>query len=274
MKLNLIESLQALLDWRTWAVFRRNAQVYLRNWRTAFLPPAMEPVVYFLAFGLGLGSFVGSILYQGEAIDYGTYVAPGLLAFTSFNTAFFEALYGSYVRMFYQKTWDGILGTQVELRHILWGEITWAGCRGGMNSAVVLVVLMLFDLVGLIEISWAGLLPIVPLAFLAGWAFGAFAMIFTAIVPSIDHMNFPVFLIGIPLGMTSNTYFPLEERLPALAPFLPLNPIYHLAEIYRGLMLGGPWLGHVAGLMVTGAAMLFLCLLVSQKLMHRRLFGH
>jgi lipooligosaccharide transport system permease protein len=263
----------ALRDWRTWAVFRRNARVYLRNWRTAFLPPAMEPVVYFLAFGMGLGTFIGSILYEGEQVAYGTYVAPGLLAFTAFSTSFFEALYGSYVRMFYQKTWDGILGTQVELQHILWGEVTWAGCRGGMNSAVVMLVLLLFDLSGLIAIDWSGIFLILPIAFLAGWAFGSFAIIFTAIVPSIDHMNFPVFLVGIPLGMTSNTYFPLEERVPELMAIIPVNPLYHLAEINRGLLLHGSWAWHVVGLLLTGSVLLFGCMTIAQKLMEKRLFG-
>ena len=83
-------------------------------------------------------------IFLGHEVEYGTYVAPGLLAYTSFSSSFFEGLYGSYIRMFYQKTWDGMLGTQLELRHILWGEIIWAGCRGGMNATVVMVVLFIF----------------------------------------------------------------------------------------------------------------------------------
>ena len=36
-----IGSLTAVADWRSWAVFRRNALVFLRNWKTAVIPPAM-----------------------------------------------------------------------------------------------------------------------------------------------------------------------------------------------------------------------------------------
>ncbi|MCA9629329.1 MAG: hypothetical protein KC766_16760, partial [Myxococcales bacterium] len=114
-----------VLDWRSLAVLRRNALVYLRNWRTAFFPPAMEPVVFFLAFGLGLRGYVGDLNYRGATISYATYVAPGLIAYTAFGTPFYESLYSAYVRMFYQKTWDGILATQVELPHLVWGEILW-----------------------------------------------------------------------------------------------------------------------------------------------------
>ncbi len=267
----IFNDLVALFDWRTGMVLRRNAKVYMRNWKTAFLPPAMEPVIFFMAFGMGLGAFIGMMNYEGHEVEYGTYVAPGLLAYTSFSSSFFEGLYGSYIRMFYQKTWDGMLGTQLELRHILWGEIIWAGCRGGMNATVVMVVLFIFHSLDLINIYWEKMFFLLPVCFLAGWAFGSFAMIFTAIVPSIDHMNYPVFLIGIPLGLVSNTYFPLEARSPAFEDYLQLNPLYHLAELNRGILLSGEWMPHFIGLLLSGGTLLLICMLISQRLMERRL---
>lgn len=265
--------LSAIADWRSLAVLRRNAMVYLRNWRTVFLPPAMEPVVFFLAFGLGLGSYVGQLQYQGHAIAYATYVAPGLLAYTAFSTPFFEALYSSYVRMFYQKTWDGMLATQVELHHIVWGEVLWAGCRGMLNTAVVALVLGLFHLFGLIHIHWP-LLVLTPLiACVAGWAFGAAALVFTAIVPSIDHMNYPVFLLAVPLGLVSNTYFPVPTHHPVVAVLVRLNPVYHLAETFRAMLVNGLPDAHLWGLLVTVTVLLIAATLVSQRLLRRRVLG-
>lgn len=265
--------LAAMTDWRSLAVLRRNALVYLRNWRTVFLPPAMEPVVFFLAFGLGLGGYVGELRYHGEPVPYATYVAPGLLAYTAFSTPFFEALYSSYVRMFYQKTWDGILGTQVELHHIAWGEVLWAGCRGMLNTAVVAAVLGAFHALGLIHIHWA-FLPLAPLvACVAGWAFGAVALVFTAIVPSIDHMNYPVFLIAVPLGLVSNTYFPVPIRHPAVAVLVQLNPVYHLAETFRGMLVGGTLNAHGLSLLACVVAVLVVATIVSQRLLRRRVLG-
>ena len=154
--------LRDLADWRTRAVFARNAQVYLRNWRTAFLPPALEPIVSLLAFGIGLGAYVGVMKWQGRDVDYISYMAPGLVAQTVFATPFFEALYSSYVRMFYQKTWDGLLATQVELRHIVWGEITWASARGVMNAGIVCAVLGVASALGVVHIhpAWLFALPL------------------------------------------------------------------------------------------------------------------
>jgi lipooligosaccharide transport system permease protein len=262
--------LRDLPDWRTRAVFERNAQVYLRNWRTAFLPPALEPIVSLLAFGIGLGAYVGAMKWHGQTVDYISYMAPGLVAQTVFATPFFEALYSSYVRMFYQKTWDGILATQVELRHIVWGEITWASARGVMNASVVAGVLAIANALGALHIHavWLPVLPVI--GFLVGWSFAAFGLCFTAIVPSIDHMNFPVFLVGIPLGLISNTYFPIDTHSPIVSALMHANPIYHLAELYRSLLLGdGPDV-HLLWLAGTAAAWLLVLGTAAQTLVHRR----
>ena len=230
---------RAALDWRSLAVLRRNTLVYLRNWKTAFLPPAMEPVIFLLAFGLGLRGYVGTLEHQGVAIDYTTYVAPGLIAYTGFSTPYYESLYSAYVRMFYQKTWDGILATQVELPHLVWGEILWAALRGVLNAAIVALVLASFTVAGIVQLRLEMLLWIPPLVAWAGLCFSAFGLVFTALVPAIDHMNYPVFLVGIPLGLVSNTYFPVHSERPWLQAIIEANPIYQLAETARSMLVHG-----------------------------------
>ncbi|MCA9601001.1 MAG: ABC transporter permease [Polyangiales bacterium] len=259
-------------DWRSRAVLFRNALVYLRNWKTAFFPPAMEPVVFFVALGLGLSGVVGELQYGERTITYAAFVAPGLLAYTGFTTPFYEALYGSYVRMFYQKTWDGILVTQVELPHVVWGEILWAGLRGAMNAAVVAITLGVLHAIGMVELEWTWL-PVLPLlAMVAGWAFGAAGLIFTGLVPSIDHMNYPTFLVGWPLSLVSNTIFPVPTHIPAIRFVMELNPIYHLAELCRSLLLlGRP--AHVLPLFVSTAVLLVVAAFVDLRVLRRRVIG-
>lgn len=82
--------LREMFDWRSLAVLRRNTRVFLRNWKTAFLPPALEPVVQMLAFGIGLGAYVGAMQWHGNNVDYPSYMAPGILAQTCFYTSFLK----------------------------------------------------------------------------------------------------------------------------------------------------------------------------------------
>jgi len=263
----------ALWQWQSRAVLMRHMRVYLRNWHTGLLPPVAEPIVLLLAFGLGLGAHVGAMRYGADAVDYASYIAPGMLAYTAFLTPFFQSLYAAYIRMHYQKTWEGQLTSQVELPHVVWGEIYWAATLGTIYVAIVAVVIAICDLIGLVDVA-IGMLPLVlPLAFLAGIAFACIGLLFTAILPSIDHMNLPVFLLALPLGFTSNTYFPVPTGHPAVALLMDLNPLYHLAEIARALLLGGE-LGRHPALLAALIALLITALLPSiLRRLRRRVLG-
>ena len=133
--------LTAAFAWQSRAVVERHLRVHLRNWHTAFLPPALEPVTNLLAFGLGLGGYVGVLAWRGRELPYLSYIAPGMLAYTTFMTAMFQSLYAAFIRMHFQKTWEGQLTTQVELRHVVWGEVLWAALMTTMYATVVAVVL-------------------------------------------------------------------------------------------------------------------------------------
>ena len=175
--------------------------------------------------------------------------------------------------MFYQKTWDGILATQVELPSVVWGEILWGAVRGMVNISIVSVVIAVFDLMGIVDVRAEFLLFMPFLGFIAGCAFASFALIFTATVPAIDHMNYPVFLIGWPLSLVSNTFFPVDPQSPALWALMQLNPVYQLAECARGLLvLGNPgW--HFVGLLGSTALLLVPSTLLAVRLTRRRVLG-
>jgi len=268
--MHALSLLLSVFDWRSRAVLGRNFKVFLRNWKTATFPPAMEPVVYFVAFGIGLATYVGGVPHEGRMVDYGSWVAPGMMAYTAFATPYYEALYSAYVRMFYQKTWDGILATQVEIRHLVWGEILWAGLRGVCNTLVVGIVLSGFAAAGMLSFDFAAIPAVLALAALAGFAFAAFALIFTAIVPAIDHMNYPVFLIGLPLSFVSHTYFPIESQSSVVEALMGLNPLYHLAETFRSLLLDGKLGSHFGAAVGSSFALLVLAYLASYALTRRR----
>lgn len=271
--MSALQSLTAVANWRSWAVLRRNALVFLRNWRTAVIPPAMEPVIFFVAFGLGFSRYVEDLSYRGVNINYATYVAAGLIAYTGFGTPYYEALYSAYVRMFYQKTWDGILATQVELPSVVWGEILWGAVRGMVNISIVSLVIAVFDLLGMVHVKVQFLVLMPLLGFIAGCAFASFALIFTATVPAIDHMNYPVFLIGWPLSLVSNTFFPIEPKSGAVRALMQLNPVYQLAECARGLLVLGNPGSHLVGLLGSTALFLLPCTLLAVRLTRRRVLG-
>jgi lipooligosaccharide transport system permease protein len=266
-------SVLAAVDWRSWAVVRRNARIYFRTWHIGLLPPAIEPVIFLLAFGFGLGGYVGNVPWRGLDLPYIAFIAAGVVAYTSFATPYFQGLYGAYVRMHYQKTWDSLLTTQLELVNVLWGEILWAGLQAALFASIVTTVLLVCQGFGAVHLAWQAAPLIPPLAFAAGCSFASLALVFTAIVPSIDHMNLPAFLVGLPVALISDTYFPVRSGNPIVTTIVACNPVHHLAETFRSILVLGAPGPNLPGLLATAAILLAICAPLALRLLRRRVLG-
>jgi lipooligosaccharide transport system permease protein len=235
---------------RVLRVWQRNYGVYRQNWKISFVPPLLEPLLYILAFGMGLAVLVGDLDLAGRSVPYTTFIAPALVAVAIMYNAFFETTYNSFVRMYYQKTFDALLATPLNLEEIILGEMLWAATK-----AVIATVLMgtVIALCGLF--TFPGALLLIPLAVLGGLLFAALGMICTALVPGIETFNLPIFLGITPMFLFSGTFFPLQN-LPGWAQGVAqLLPLTHLVALVRGCALqlwsGELWLSLLYLLIVT-----------------------
>ena len=263
--------LTSAFEWQSRAVMGRHYRLYMSDWHIKVLPPALEPLTMLIAFGFGLGAYMDALEWQGRPVSYLSFVAPGMLAYTAFVTPFFQTLYAAFIRMHYQRTWEGQLTTQIEMPHVVWGEIFWAAALGTMYAAVVSAVLGVFGVAGLLTIDLAWLPVVIPIAFVAGCAFAAIGLCFTGIAPTIDHMNLPLFLLVLPLAFASSTYFPLAH--PVLATVAAANPLFHLAEGLRGLLLGGSAAAHLAILLAMSVVIVLVMVPLDMRLLRKRVLG-
>ena len=214
-------------------VWQRNLIVYRKIWLVNFLPPLLEPLFYLLAFGVGLSLLVGDLSFEGRTVSYISFITPSLLAITIMQNAFFENTFASFVRMYYQKTFDAMMATPLSVEEVITGEIIWGATKSLIAATIMLGVVSLFGLV-----QYPDALLVIPLSFLWGFAFGCVGMLFTGIVPSIDMFNLPVFLFITPMFLFSGTFFPLSG-LPGWAQTLALVfPLTHLVQMTRSVCLG------------------------------------
>jgi len=215
------------------SVWRRNFEVSLVTWHTNLAAPLVETTLYVLAFGMGLGAYVGKMPYAGAQYSYIIFIAPGMISTTILFHAFFSCLYGTFVRMYFQKTFDAMLATPLTIEDIIAGELAWGATKGALAATLMLALLSVFGLV-----SYPTGLLVLPLAFLGGLLFAAFGMIFTSISPTIEVLDLPSFLVITPMFLFSGTFFPVDN-LPAWARFLSgLSPLTHVVYIARGATLG------------------------------------
>src|SRR5690606_41770753 len=93
-----------------------------------------------------------------------------------------------------------------------------------------------------------------------------------AILPSMDHMSLPFFLVIMPIAFASSTYFPLPD-VPVLQAFAAVNPLHHLAEGLRTLLLHGRPTPHLAYAALLCVLMLAVLMPIDMRLLRKRVFG-
>ena len=255
----------ANFSWRFLTVWYRNIIVYRRIWKVNFLVPLFEPAFYILAFGIGFRTMIGDVSYAGVPLSYTAFMAPALVATSVMWNAFFETTYSSFVRMFYQKTFDAMLATPLSLEEVIVAEIFWSATKAAAAALLMILVLMLMGYVlfplGLVGVLWA---------FLGGVAFGAIGMFFTGMVPTIDLFNLPIFLFITPMFLFSGTFFPVSTMPEWAQGVSVLFPLYHLVELTRLVSLGR---NEAAPLLSIGYLLIFslVFLLLSLRSMRKRL---
>ena len=251
-----------VLSRRVMKVWLRNWDVFLKTYKVNFLPPFIEPLLYLFALGFGLGVFIEDI----EGVSYARFIAPALIAISIMYSSFFECTFSSYVRMYYQKTYDAIISTPLSIDEVIAGELIWGATRSFINATIMLPVIAAF---GLIELPIS--LLIIPFSFLGGLLFASIAMCFTAISPNITTLNYPAFLFITPMFLFSGTFFPLSQ-LPVQVQYFAMAvlPLTHMVTIIRSLTFGTPTVYLLFNLAwIVAATILFFVL--SVNLMKKRL---
>jgi len=160
--------------------------------------------------------------------EYMEFIAPGIIAAYAMFSASFECTYGTFFRMEYQRTFDAIIATPLNVEDVIAGEIFWGATRSLMTGTMILAVAAAFQLV---HSPWALLIP--PLAFLEGIMFASLALLFTSIVPAIYSFNYYFTLFITPMFFFSGVFFPLSsfpEIVQRLSWIAPLTPVVRLSR--------------------------------------------
>jgi lipooligosaccharide transport system permease protein len=219
---------------RAFRVWQRNFTVYTKLYKSSIALNFVEPALYLVALGFGLGAFVKEI----NGVPYINFIAPGIIASSSMFAAVYECTYGTYVRMIFQKTFDAILATPVNLDDLVAGELIWGATKSMLYGTIIMIVISLFGLV-----DSPALILAIPVLFLSGLIFAEVSLIAVATVPGIDTFNYFYTLLMTPMFLFSGIFFPLDNLPPVVARIAFFTPLYHLVNICRSFSSGKIWAG-------------------------------
>ncbi len=207
-----------------------NVTIYKRIWASTILSNLLDPVIYLLALGFGLGAFLTEI----EGMTYVAFIAPGLIASSAMMAAMFEVAWNAYIRIHVDHTIDAIIATPSTVEEAVAGELLWAATRATIYASVMVGVLVAFPQVPVTP--WAILA--IPAAFLGGLAFAVLGLTYTASVKHIDQLTFLFTLFVTPMFLFSGIFFPISG-LPVWVQWIAeALPLTHLVDLCRGFVYG------------------------------------
>lgn len=236
----------AVLTRNVWALKTSNALVFL----TGFV----EPVLFLVAFGYGVGGLVGTVTVDGEQVTYAAFIAPALLAASAMNGALMDSTFNVFFKMHYMRIYQTMMSTSLGPLDVALGEIGWSMVRGAAYAVGFLVVVTGF---GLVSTPWAVLL--VPAAVLVAFAFAAIGMTITSYMSSFQQLNWLNFVL-LPMFLFSGTFFPITVYPEWLQAVIQALPLWQAIAMMRGLMFGvldGGLLVHVLYFAVLAAIGLY-----------------
>jgi len=231
----------------------RNAILQRRGW-PVILSGFIEPFLYLLAIGFGVGALVSaSVVVDGHPLRYAVFVAPAMMASSAMNGAIYETAFNFFYKLKYVKLYDAVLATPLGVADIALGEIIWALLRGTLYAFGFIVVMAAL---GLVISPWA--LLALPAAMLIGFTFAAVGTAASTFVRTWQDFDL-VLTVLIPLFLFSATFYPITVYPGPLQMVVQLSPLYHGVDLLRSLTTGiiGPSVvADLLYLLVLGAASL------------------
>lgn len=227
---------------RAWSYFPR---AYARTWRASIAATFVNPTLYLLAMGVGLGSFINNS--RGGAtvlhhVSYLHFVAPGLAASAAAVAAANESMFPIMGAIKWQKTYYAMLATPLRVVDVLIGHLTWIAVRIAMAVTAYLIVMAAFGTTPSFEA-----IGILPVGILTGTAFATPLVAFAATQDSDGSFSL-VFRLGIiPVFLFSGIFFPLSQLPSGIRAIAYLTPLWHGVALCRPLAYGHVTAAGLAG---------------------------
>jgi lipooligosaccharide transport system permease protein len=210
-------------------VLVREVVNYSSYWKSSTFSSTVEPTIYLLAFGFGFGSVVSTI----GGYDYVEFVGTGTVATAVLFSSAFPAMFGTFVKYQFQRTYDAILAAPVDTEELVSAEALWIATRAGVYGCVPMLVAMVFGL----DPSW-GMLTVPLIAWISGFGWACFGISVAGYAKSFENFNYVVSAVLTPLFLLAGSFFPLDE-FPEWAQVLAnLNPLHHTVELVRHAVFG------------------------------------
>ncbi len=192
----------------------------------------IEPVLYLLAFGYGMGELIGNVDTGRGVIDYAVFIAPGLLATSAMNGAIYDSTWNVFFKLNESKLYQGMLATPLGPLDVALGEITWALLRGLSYAIAFMAITAPLGLVPGVSAILA-----IPAAVFIAFGFASFGMAITSYFKTYQQMGM-INIVLLPMFLFSGSLYPISVYPDWLEFIIQLMPSWHGIELVRDVWFG------------------------------------
>jgi lipooligosaccharide transport system permease protein len=242
-------------------VWESSFAVYRRLWKSLLLGSLLQPFLYLLGIGVGVGALIDEGPSSSDVlggVDYLSFLAPALIATTAMMVVAQEAMWPVMDGFMWNNNYRAMTATPLEPRQVAAGVTLWHATRAFLSAAGVAAVLALFP-----ETRAWGLIPAVAFAVLMALAFSLPITAWTS--TRTTDQSFPAIMrFGlVPMFLFAGAFYPIDQLPAWLQPVAWITPLWHGVELCRGSVLGtlggAEAAGHVTILVTYAGAGYYFC---------------
>lgn len=182
----------------------------------------VSPLIYILAFGLGLGSTLDRAMTPPVGDTYLEFILPGMVALSSMTISFAGTVFSICGERLYTKNFEEMLLMPVHPLALYLGKMLAGVVRGLMTSGSVILVAVLFT-----GKFWSFLNPLFLLLIILNCAvFAGLGVLVGLQVKSLETVGLYNNFLIIPMSFLGGTFFDpssLPTVLKGIVYFLPLT---------------------------------------------------
>lgn len=209
-----------------WAIIYRDLIREKKHVARSLIGMILSPLLFFLAFGWGLGSNTSINGYP-----YGLYMLAGLIAMNGMNTAFSIGMTIN-VERFYWRTFEEFQVAPVSNTDIAVGKICFGIIKGIIGSILIYLIGLIFGIVLRFNIMF--FLSV----FINCFMFSSLALWVALVVKTHQQQGDFNSFIMTPMAFLAGTFFPIDRFPVVFKIFSMILPLTHSVNCIRSSALG------------------------------------
>jgi lipooligosaccharide transport system permease protein len=212
-------------------VWESHFRLYRTIWRSNLMSAFLQPLLYLLGMGLGVGALVDRGDRADQLLDgltYFQFLAPGLIATSAMMVTASESMWPVLGGFKWQRAYFAAAATPLSPTEIATGVGLWHATKALIAGGGVALALLCFA-----DTRSPGLVLAVLFGGLTGLAFSSVIMAWTATREEDD--SFPTInrFVITPLFLFGGAFYPIDQLPEWLQWVAKVTPLWHGVELTR-----------------------------------------